>query len=183
MDSSQFTQQLVEFSQVEQQINSNQNLESADLADQEPDAATDAVSYLGKTLTVTDGTAALMNGQANWAYSPEQRRDDRDTPRRLRFPGKHGLHRAPAEYGRGTALSFTWNRRGQCAGSTLSPGTYTLRVTAQDGGRHRNLPTHCCRAKASSSEVNLTGSRTHADDWLMGVPLEQGNCLSPGTVK
>src|SRR5437868_15149369 len=67
MVSNQFTQQLVEFSQVEQQINSNQNLESL-ISLTKARSATDAVSYLGKTLTFTDGTAPLMNGQAKWAY-------------------------------------------------------------------------------------------------------------------
>src|SRR5580765_3577825 len=68
MDSNQFTQQLVQFSQVEQQINSNKNLESL-IALTKSQSATSAVSYLGKTLTITDGTAALQNGSANWTYS------------------------------------------------------------------------------------------------------------------
>src|SRR5262252_7667572 len=55
MDSNQFTQQLVQFSQVEQQINSNKNLESL-IALTKSQSATNAVSYLGKTLTMTDGT-------------------------------------------------------------------------------------------------------------------------------
>src|SRR5215213_9555272 len=70
MDSNQFTQQLVQFSQVEQQIHSNKNLESL-ISLTKASGAADAVSYLGKTLTVTDGNAALMNGQANWAYALE----------------------------------------------------------------------------------------------------------------
>src|SRR3954469_19130365 len=57
MDSNQFTQQLVQFSQVEQQINSNKNLESL-IALTKSQTAADAVSYLGKTLTLTDGNAA-----------------------------------------------------------------------------------------------------------------------------
>ena len=36
MDTNQFTQQLVKFSQVEQQISTNDNLEVADLARPEP---------------------------------------------------------------------------------------------------------------------------------------------------
>src|SRR5690242_5441077 len=68
MDSNQFTQQLVQFSQVEQQINSNKNLESL-IALTKGRSAADAVSYLGKVVTLTDGSAALMNGQAKWAYS------------------------------------------------------------------------------------------------------------------
>src|SRR5882757_10530021 len=68
MDSSQFTQQLVQFSQVEQSINTNQNLESL-ISLTKARAASDAVSYLGKTVTLTDGTAGLKSGQAQWGYS------------------------------------------------------------------------------------------------------------------
>src|ERR1051326_9398368 len=50
MDSNQFTQQLVQFSQVEQQINSNKNLESL-ISLTKSQTTTAAVSYLGKTLT------------------------------------------------------------------------------------------------------------------------------------
>src|SRR6266446_9553353 len=60
MDSNQFTQQLVEFSQVEQQINSNKNLESL-ISLTKNQASVSAVSYLGKTLTLTDGTGALQD--------------------------------------------------------------------------------------------------------------------------
>src|ERR1041385_8234247 len=65
MDSNQFTQQLVQFSQVEQQINSNKNLESL-ISLTKSQTTTAAVSYLGKTLTLNDGTASLVNGQAQW---------------------------------------------------------------------------------------------------------------------
>src|SRR3954470_4716770 len=68
MDSNEFTQQLVQFSQVEQQISSNKNLESL-IALTKSKTATDAVSYLGKTLTQTDGTAALIGSQAQWTYT------------------------------------------------------------------------------------------------------------------
>src|SRR5215470_14788285 len=49
MDSNQFTQQLVEFSQVEQQINSNKNLESL-ISLTKYQTNQSAVSYLGKDL-------------------------------------------------------------------------------------------------------------------------------------
>jgi flagellar hook assembly protein FlgD len=68
MDSSQFTQQLVQFSQVEQSINANQNLEKLITLTQAR-AGSDAVNYLGKTVTITDGTAGLKSGQALWGYS------------------------------------------------------------------------------------------------------------------
>ncbi len=80
MDSNQFTQQLVQFSQVEQQINANKNLESL-IALTKARSSSDAVSYLGKTLTLTDGTAALMGGEAIWAYSLENDAVERDAVR------------------------------------------------------------------------------------------------------
>src|SRR6185312_8890054 len=67
MDSNQFTQQLVEFSQVEQQINTNDNLKTLISLGQSRGAA-DAVGYLGKAVTVSNGDAALANGTANWNY-------------------------------------------------------------------------------------------------------------------
>src|ERR1700704_2126117 len=68
MDSTQFTQQLVQFSQVEQSINANQNLESL-ISLTKARASSDAVGFLGKTVTLTDGTAGLKSGQAQWGYS------------------------------------------------------------------------------------------------------------------
>src|SRR5580658_123707 len=68
MDSDQFTQQLVEYSQVEQQINTNSNLQSL-ISLQQGGAGSSAVGYLGKTVTVSGGTAPLTNGAASWNYT------------------------------------------------------------------------------------------------------------------
>src|SRR5580704_8747422 len=67
MDSNAFTQQLVEFSQVEQQINTNSNLQTL-ISLQQGGSASNAVSYLGKTVTVSNGNASLMGGAATWKY-------------------------------------------------------------------------------------------------------------------
>src|ERR1700686_3335504 len=53
MDSNQFTQELVQFSQVEQQINTNTSLASL-IALTKTQSSANAVSYLGKTITITD---------------------------------------------------------------------------------------------------------------------------------
>src|SRR5215469_8865250 len=64
MDSNQFTQQLVEFSQVEQQINTNSNLNTLITQGQTQIGAI-ATSYLGKGVSITNGNASLSNGVAN----------------------------------------------------------------------------------------------------------------------
>src|SRR5262245_46846944 len=105
MDSTEFTQQLVQFSQVEQQINSNKNLESL-IALTKARSTADAVSYLGKTLTLTDGTAALAGGEAHWAYSL----DNDAATATLMVRNAHGdvVYTAPAETAAGMH-SLTWN--------------------------------------------------------------------------
>ena len=68
MDSSQFTQQLVEYSQVEQQITTNDNLSSL-ISLTKSAAGSNAVNYLGHTALTQGGTTSLAGGAADWSYS------------------------------------------------------------------------------------------------------------------
>src|SRR5579872_713333 len=68
MDSNQFTQQLVEYSQVEQQINTNTNLQTL-ISQGTSNASAMTVGYLGKNVSITNGNASLSNGTANWTYN------------------------------------------------------------------------------------------------------------------
>src|SRR5271156_6288937 len=68
MDSNQFTQQLVEFSGVEQQINTNDNLQSL-IALSMSQQASAAVNYIGHSVVMTNGEGALQNGTVDWTYN------------------------------------------------------------------------------------------------------------------
>ncbi len=69
MDTNQFTQQLVQFAGVEQQLKTNDRLDSILTASKTASTAT-ATSYIGKTVT-TDGTSAqLQDGTATWTLDP-----------------------------------------------------------------------------------------------------------------
>src|SRR6267378_1317446 len=66
LDTNQFTQQLVQFAQVEQQLKSNDQLST--LVSLEKTAqATTALAYVGQTVAVDGQTAALKNAQATWS--------------------------------------------------------------------------------------------------------------------
>jgi flagellar basal-body rod modification protein FlgD len=70
MDTNQFTQQLVEFASVEQQINMNTNLQTL-VTLQQTAQDTQALAFVGQTVTVNGSTAALAaGGQAQWTYNP-----------------------------------------------------------------------------------------------------------------
>src|SRR6202046_3661840 len=68
MDTNQFTQQLVEYSQVEQQIDTNTNLQTL-ISQGTSQSGAYATSYLGKTVTVSGGKGALTNGQEQWNHT------------------------------------------------------------------------------------------------------------------
>ncbi|MEM8798842.1 MAG: flagellar hook capping FlgD N-terminal domain-containing protein [Pseudomonadota bacterium] len=67
LDSNQFTEQLVQFTSVEQQIQTNQNLEAL-LATIGAQNQGSAVDYLGKVVTVDTDQSALGDTPANWSY-------------------------------------------------------------------------------------------------------------------
>ena len=67
MDTTQFTQQLVQFSSVEQSIRQNQNLETL-IALQKSSQAGNAVSYIGKTVDVNGDVVGLVGGEGVVTY-------------------------------------------------------------------------------------------------------------------
>ena len=68
LDTNQFTQQLVEFAGVQQQLNTNDSLATL-VSLQQTTQATQALNYVGKTAVVNGNTAALTNSTATWEVS------------------------------------------------------------------------------------------------------------------
>src|ERR1700760_2958066 len=68
MDTTQWTNQLVQYSSVEQQLKGNQYLEQI-AANNKAGSMDSAVSYIGKTVSADSSTATLKDGQASWDYT------------------------------------------------------------------------------------------------------------------
>src|SRR5882672_4034040 len=67
LDTNQFTSQLVQFAQVEQQLKQNDQL--ATLVSIEKTAqSTTALAFVGQTVAVDGQTAALKDGKASWTF-------------------------------------------------------------------------------------------------------------------
>jgi flagellar basal-body rod modification protein FlgD len=93
LDTNQFTQQLVEFASVEQQVNMNTNLQTL-ISLQQTSQATSAMQLIGATAAVKSNTAVLSNATgspAAWSFSaPSQRPGNSPSPTRaarLSMPG------------------------------------------------------------------------------------------------
>src|SRR5579862_9050075 len=65
LDTNQFTQQLVEFAGVEQQLKTNDSLSSL-VSLQQSAQATQALEYVGKTAVVKGNTTYMNNSSAVW---------------------------------------------------------------------------------------------------------------------
>src|SRR3954447_23544651 len=68
LDTNQFTQQLVQFASVEQQLKTNSQLTTL-VSLQQTAQSTQALGFVGKTAVVDGSTAALTNASATWDLS------------------------------------------------------------------------------------------------------------------
>src|SRR5919205_331002 len=66
LDTNQFTQQLVQFAQVEQQMKQNDQLTTL-IAIEKSAQSTTALAFVGSTVAVDGQTAVMANGKANWS--------------------------------------------------------------------------------------------------------------------
>ncbi len=127
MDSNTFTQQLVMYSQVEQQIDTNSNLKTL-IGQGTTTASATAATYLGKKVSVTNGNASLSGGSAAWVYNL----DTASAATQLAITDANGKT-VYSGLGENTAggHTFTWDGK-DANGNQLPDGTYTLAVTAAD---------------------------------------------------
>ncbi len=125
MDSTQFTQQLVSFTSVEQQIATNKNLESiiSRLASQD---IAGAVAYIGKEVYAVGDKAPLQNGQASWNYGLDLRAEE--TKITVRDGAGRVVYETNGETAPG-AHTFEWDGRTN-SGGTAPDGIYSLEVAA-----------------------------------------------------
>ena len=127
LDTNQFTQQLVSFSQVEQAIDTNKNLQAL-IGLQNSSETIQALPLVGRTIEYSDSTAPLSNGQATFSYTLPTNAAA-GTLAVLDANGKVVFsQRAETAAGRHV---FTWNGN-TAAGATAADGDYSLRIVAAD---------------------------------------------------
>jgi flagellar basal-body rod modification protein FlgD len=125
MDANVFTEQLVQFSQVEQSIQSNKYLEQL-LAMVATNSTADAVSYLGKSVEANGKTTLLANGKADWRYQlPENAESTTITitndAGKLVYATQGKLEAGSHDY--------SWNGK-DSTGNTLPDGAYTIAISS-----------------------------------------------------
>ena len=129
LDTNQFTQQLVEFAGVQQQLNTNNSLATL-VSLQQTSQSTQALGFVGKTAVVSGSTAALTNSTATWQLSvPTASTVNVTIANSTGQTVFTGSYSASA----GNNQPFEWNGQGN-DGTQYPDGNYTLTATAKDAG-------------------------------------------------
>jgi flagellar basal-body rod modification protein FlgD len=128
MDVSQMTQQIAQYSGVEQQVQTNANLEKL-LTQQKQSVLSTAVSYIGKEVETEGNTGTLFNGQATFSYALPVAANSAqvtitNSAGQAVFNGN-----APLKKGRNVVV---WDGVNSFNGNTMPAGNYTITLTAKD---------------------------------------------------
>lgn len=151
LDTNEFTAQLVQFSSVEQAIQSNQNLENlVDLTKAASSGA--AVSYLGTQVTLLGDTTRLTNGEAKWDYTLGA--NAAETELQIKDSTGATVFKTPGEIV-GGEHSFVWGGK-NTAGETLPDGNYTLNIVSVDGDEE-SVPS-VTSISGTVSTIDMTGA-------------------------
>src|SRR5438045_3921182 len=126
LDTNQFTAQLVQFAQVEQQMKQNDQL--ATLVSIEKSAqATTALAFVGSTVAIDGTTAALTKGQATWSFTVPKPVSATIT---IQSANGQTAYSGTFTMNAGTQ-SFTWDGR-DGKGAQWPDGNYTILLTGKD---------------------------------------------------
>lgn len=127
LDTNQFTQQLVEFASVEQQVNTNSNLQTL-ISLQQTTEATAALELVGAKVTISGNSATLSNASgspATWSLTTSAPATGTVT---ITNASGQTVYTGTTSLTAGTQ-AYTWNGRGN-NGVTWPEGTYTLSINA-----------------------------------------------------
>ncbi|MEG9528127.1 MAG: flagellar hook assembly protein FlgD [Hyphomicrobiales bacterium] len=127
MDTNQFTQQLVQFAGVEQQLKTNDRLDNILSASQSASSAS-ATSYIGKTITADGSSAQLSNGSASWTLAPARAASKAVI---TILDSKNNVVATQTTSLSAGSQTYTWNGK-TSAGLSSTDGTYSIKVSATD---------------------------------------------------
>ena len=126
LDTNQFTQQLVQFAGVEQQMKMNTQMTSL-ISIEQSAQSTAAMAYLGSTATVDGSTTALASGKATWTFTADKPASATisvaDSTGNVAYSGPYALNAGQQ--------NFSWDGRGN-NGTKWPDGNYKMTITAKD---------------------------------------------------
>jgi flagellar basal-body rod modification protein FlgD len=151
LDTNQFTQQLVEFAGVQQQLNTNDSLSTL-VSLQQTAQSTQALGFVGKTAVVDGSTATVINSAATWDLNvPKNSNLNITITSSTGQTVYSGTYAATA----GDNQAFAWNGVGN-DGTQWPDGQYKLTATATDSSGNAVAITTQIQGTVSSVDLTQT---------------------------
>jgi flagellar basal-body rod modification protein FlgD len=127
LDTNQFTEQLVQFSGVEQQLKTNEFLQAL-MTSSQNSTNINAVTYIGKEVTANGDTSELTGGKAVWAFNAAATAADatitiKDASGNVVYSENGSLSAGPGQ--------FVWDGVGS-DGTTYPDGTYSITIDGKN---------------------------------------------------
>ncbi|WP_106754311.1 flagellar hook assembly protein FlgD [Pannonibacter carbonis] len=148
MDPAQYTQQLVQYSTVEQGIKTNEQLASL-LSVIQSGQASSYVSYLGSYVSASGDTTMMADGQATWNYSVP---NDAKGTVEVRNSGGALVYRGDVSLNKGSG-TYTWDGK-MSEGGTAGPGAYTVKFSVFDSGSNQQTVTTEVKGKVDKVDIS-----------------------------
>ena len=150
MDTNQFTQQLVEFAGVEQQMKTNDTLSTL-VSLQQTAQTTQALTLVGATVVVNGATAQLANNQATWALNATQ---PATATISIAAPSGQTAYTGTFSLNAGSQ-TFAWNGIGN-DGTIWPSGNYTLTANAVSASGQSTPVTTQVQGQVTSIDLTQT---------------------------
>jgi flagellar basal-body rod modification protein FlgD len=168
MDSTEFTNQLVQYSAVEQQININANLATL-ITLQQQSVLAGAASYVGKAIQATSDTAPLQNGAMNISYKLSANAVSNTIV--VRDSTGNVVYSAQGETKAGT-YTMSWDGK-TSGGEQMPDGAYTVNVTALGDNNTPVDTTTTVYGSVTSVTADPTTNETLLRMGTVSVPLSK----------
>jgi flagellar basal-body rod modification protein FlgD len=152
MDANQVTEQLVQYSGVEQQIKANQQMENL-VAMSAANNALNSLNFVGKTVTIDGSKGNLTNGNT-LTYKFNMPSDAKGTVTIRNASGQVVTVKQGIEFKSGDQ-SYEWNGKNS-AGVRMAPGTYSIQIDALDSNGNNVAATTDRSGKVD--KVDVSGS-------------------------
>ena len=174
LDTNQFTQQLVQFTSVEQQIETNSKLDSL-LAVQSDNQAMAALSFLNNVIEAQSDQAVLQNGSADITYDLSS--DAQTATLVIKDANGNTVRTMPVETTTGSH-ELTWDGKDQ-SGHQLDDGVYDISVQAVDDNDVQLAVTTGLRGKVDA--VQRIDGEFHLSVGDLDVPLSKVGSVRSAT--
>ncbi|WP_346910114.1 flagellar hook capping FlgD N-terminal domain-containing protein [uncultured Roseibium sp.] len=169
MDSSEYTTQLVQYSSVEQSIQTNKYLEQL-VSSMAANQASSYVNYLGSTVTASGSTAMLEDGNANWSYNVAE-----DATGTVTIKNSNGatVYSGDVSLAKGTG-TYSWDGLGSSGNSP--DGAYTISFDLKNSAGNSILAKTEVSGKVD--EVDLSGDTPYLKVGNVSIPVTSVQSVS-----